>query len=166
MAAVVEFSNPSVRNVRLNPRAQTCDYVESTHEHLTPAIPGARGDRMGRQAGAWGVSGGRSRAGRFAMPPTAVLLAAVALLAGVLFTSQVLSTDGEVVTGRASVSSEMPARSGEYVVVGPGDTFRSVAAEFAPTADQGQLIDAIRALNGGERSLEIGQVLALPLLER
>ncbi|MCZ7630343.1 MAG: hypothetical protein M5U19_15475 [Microthrixaceae bacterium] len=61
-------------------------------------------------------------------------------------------------------AEESPLRSGDHVVVGPGDTLRSVAVDYAPDADQAQVVEAIRVLNGGEPSVEVGQVLALPLV--
>lgn len=47
-------------------------------------------------------------------------------------------------------------------MVGPGDTVTSLAAELAPTDEVARYVDGIVALNGGERSLEVGQVVELP----
>jgi hypothetical protein len=99
-------------------------------------------------------------------PPGVALLLAVILLAGFVLMSGVLRADGQIISRSAPGHEHMPTRSGEYVVIGPGDTLRSVAVEYAPAADQTQVIDAIRLLNGGERSVEVGQVLALPLLDK
>lgn len=98
-------------------------------------------------------------------PPVVSLLTAVILVVGLFVMSGALRTVSQVVSGAHPSSATMPVRSGSHVVVGPGDTLRSIAVEYAPTADQARVVDAIQALNGGELSVEVGQVLALPLLE-
>ncbi len=68
-------------------------------------------------------------------------------------------------SGISAESWSVPTRSGEYVVVGPGDTLDSLAREYGPESDPGRTIAAMEALNGGERSVEVGQVLAMPILD-
>jgi len=73
-----------------------------------------------------------------------------------------------VVNGAAGEGAGVtdPQRSGEFVVVGPGDTMLSIAEETlavaGPTATS-EAVTAMAALNGGP-TVEVGQVLALPAL--
>lgn len=165
MAAIVEFATPPARNVRFHARVHAPEYVELANGPLEPAISGIRGERMDRRPGECTGSGRDRRPGVFGAPPVVALLTTVVLLTGFLLMSGVLRTDGQIVSEAAPSAAQAPARSGDYVVVGPGDTLRSVAIEYAPAADQAQVVDAIRVLNGGERVVELGQVLALPVLD-
>lgn len=166
MAAVVEFRSQPARNVRLHARAQAAEYVELADGHAEPAMPGTLCEPIDRRHGECSGTGRDRSAGMSGAPPVVALLVAAVLLAGFVVMSGVLRPDGQMVSGSAQSSERLPARSGDYFVVGPGDTLRSVAVEYAPAADQAQVVDAIRVLNGGERSVEVGQVLALPLLDQ
>ncbi len=102
-----------------------------------------------------------------------VLVVASLLLLAVALTLRAPDAGSEVVDGArggavptlSRASDGSPVRSGDYVVVGPGDTIRSVALKWAPEADPREMSEAIRFLNGGDTALEIGQVLALPGLD-
>jgi len=66
-------------------------------------------------------------------------------------------------TAMAASPVEPPAASGQYRVVGPGDTMWSIAADYAPTADRAQTVAELVALNGGRSDLGVGDVVALPV---
>lgn len=59
----------------------------------------------------------------------------------------------------------IPERSGQYAVVGPGDTWLSIASEHVAAEAAGGFVGELVALNGGNRPLEVGEVVALPVAE-
>lgn len=141
MAAVLEFTS-----------------LGDAEQQLVVPAGGSRygGERLAARLGA----GRRGDAGRaperrgLAGPRWVALSAACAVVAGVaaMFLAPLGSAGG----------STIPESAGEFVVVGPGDTVTSLAAELAPTDEVARYVDGIVALNGGERSLEVGQVVELP----
>lgn len=149
MAAIVEFTSQPARNVRSRSRVQVAGHPGlATHPGLT-THPG-----LATEPSAPTVGG----------PALVAIVVAVTMAACLLWTSGVLRSDDHVVPGTVESAGQTYTRSGDYVVVGPGDTLRSVAADYAPGADLVQVVEAIRVLNGAERSVEVGQVLALPAL--
>lgn len=149
MAAVVEFGTQSAGDVAARTTVRIVDIPASPAEH-----PDFSMDRRQRAGGALVVR------------LLAVLIAAVLLGACLMVSNGVLRAGDHQASGVSGGAGESPVRSGDYAVVGPGDTLRSVAVDHAPDADQAQVVEAIRVLNGGETSLEVGQVLALPQVER
>ena len=64
----------------------------------------------------------------------------------------------------AASTVDAPVASGQYHVVGPGDTMWSIAADYAPPAERAGVVAGMVALNGGRSALGVGDVVALPVL--
>ncbi|MCP4437248.1 MAG: hypothetical protein GY812_17360 [Actinomycetia bacterium] len=93
---------------------------------------------------------------RHQIQPRAVLAAAIlTLLAGV----------GIQAIGGVDATTELPVASGEHHVVGPGDTLWSIASQWAPAMPAQEAIERVSALNGGITDVDLGDVVALPLLQ-
>ena len=85
------------------------------------------------------------------------------VVVGVLVVVAVL---GAVMLAR-SVSEQSGApsvASGEYHVVGPGETLWSIAADLDPYGPRAPVVGRLVELNGGEGAVELGDVVALPIL--
>jgi len=93
----------------------------------------------------------------------------VALLVAVVLSGVVITAGRALLGAAGSVEPsspqpvEAPAQSpavGETYVVQAGDTLWSIAAAVAPDSDPRQVVDALRATNGGS-DLQVGQRLTI-----
>lgn len=169
MAAVVEFATQSAGNHRSGARMRVLEYHDPALVHVEVPVRGTRRDMPDRLPGSLSdPDDGRIRQapGILGARHLVASIAAALLVSCLLLAGSVLRADDHSGPGALWSTHHTPVRSGDYVVVGPGDTLRSVAVEYAPGADQARVVEEIRVLNGGERSVEVGQVLALPLLDR
>jgi hypothetical protein len=96
----------------------------------------------------------RYRRRRFAV----AVLAAVVLIATFLLVSSAVT---RIAGGAPSSAAGGPSPTSPTVVVQPGDTLWSIAAEVAPDTDVRVTVDRLIALNGSSR-IEVGQQLELP----
>jgi Tfp pilus assembly protein FimV len=103
------------------------------------------------------------RATRVRRRRLAVLVAAIALVGVLLLVGQALVS----LTRAGPTSTPEPVRvsdepvAGQRYVVQPGDTLWSIAAAIAPGSDPRPVVDALRAANGDDASLDVGEVLTL-----
>lgn len=70
--------------------------------------------------------------------------------------------------GGADRGDVVPERSGEFVIVGPGDTALSIVTESglaSGSVSAREAVDGLILLNGGSDALEVGQVVALPAID-
>lgn len=146
MTAVVEIPTPYVigGSAPRAARAATAAAPPIVDRATTGPGPGTSGE-LPHPVGA------RRRRGRPALLIAALLLAASAAVGVLVVGSGVLGVGGT------------PASpSGEYRVIGPGDTLYSIAAEHAPTASPAAVVDQLVELNGGTSDVELGDVIVLP----
>lgn len=166
MAAVIEFTTQPPCDVDTEPRVRA-DARSRSLTDVRPEVPfGQTGPRRRPEGRSAPASPRTVEPRRSLLVGFGWMLVVLAVLATVAVVRGLPGGDAGAGSGAGSVSTALPARSGDYVVVGPGDTLRSLALEYAPDADTAELVGSIAALNGGERAVEVGQVLALPLIDR
>lgn len=83
----------------------------------------------------------------------AVLLIAAAIVIGGALTAFSYSGDS---------APTRPISSGEVISVGAGDTYWSIAGGYMTGVDRREAVADLIALNGGNSSLRVGDVIAIP----
>lgn len=86
-----------------------------------------------------------------------LLAACVLVVIGALVVVQLHRT----VVGQAAAPA---VASGEFHVVGPGETLWSIAADLDPVGPRAPMVGLLAELNGDDGAVELGDVLALPVL--